>query len=81
MTVFNGDTTAPQYIHTLTVTRRLGGNYTCTVSNDKPSSASASYNVPGIITAMYSVVPTISNNSVSTVLCLTYSRCVFYSEW
>ena len=47
MTVFNGNTTAPQYTHTLTVTRRLGGNYTCTVSNDKPSSASASYNVPG----------------------------------
>ena len=47
MTVFNGDTTAPQYTHTLNVTRRLGGKYTCTVSNDKPSSASASYNVPG----------------------------------
>ena len=47
MTVFNGNTTAPQYTHTLTVSGRLKGNYTCTVSNDKPSSASASYNVPG----------------------------------
>ena len=46
-TVFNGDTTAPQYTHTLTVTGRLGGLYTCTVANNKPSEDSTSYTVQG----------------------------------
>ena len=40
MTVLDNATTA-QYTHTLTVTGRLGGLYTCTVSNNKPSMASA----------------------------------------
>jgi len=31
-----------QYTHTLTVTGRLGGQYQCTVSNNKPSQDSAS---------------------------------------
>ena len=44
-TVLNNATTA-QYTHTLTVT--TGGEYTCTVSNNKPSSDSASITVPGI---------------------------------
>ena len=49
MTVFNGDTTAPQYTHTLTVTggSGMGGLYTCTVTNDKPSGDSATYTVQG----------------------------------
>ena len=49
MTVFNGNTTAAQYTHTLTVTggSGKGGDYTCTVSNNRPSSASASYTVQG----------------------------------
>ena len=38
---------AAQYTHTLTVTGRLGGLYTCTVSNDKPSEDSASYSLQG----------------------------------
>ena len=46
-TVLNNATTA-QYTHTLTVT--TGGEYTCTVSNNKPSSNSASITVPGIYT-------------------------------
>ena len=37
-----------QYTHTLTVTGRLGGDYTCTVANSKPSENSASYTVEGI---------------------------------
>ena len=37
-----------QYTHTLTVTGRLGGLYTCTVANDKPSDDSASYTVQGM---------------------------------
>ena len=41
------DTVTAQYTHTLTVTGRLGGLYTCTVSNNKPSSASASITVTG----------------------------------
>ena len=36
------------YKHTLTVTGTLWGLYTCTVSNNKPSSASASVTVIGI---------------------------------
>ena len=39
-TVFNDPVTA-QYTHTLTLTGRLPGLYTCTVANNKPSSASA----------------------------------------
>ena len=45
-TVLNDATTA-QYTHILTVTGRLGGLYTCTVSNDKPSEDSATYTVQG----------------------------------
>ena len=46
-----------QYTHTLTVTGRLGGDYTCSVANNRPSSASASYTLPGVNDmAMYSVV-------------------------
>ena len=49
MTVFDGNTIAPQYTHTLTVTggSGMGGDYTCTLANNKPSSASASYTVQG----------------------------------
>ena len=46
MTVLDNAMTA-QYTHTVTVTGRLGGQYVCTVSNDKPSQASASYTVKG----------------------------------
>jgi len=40
MTVLDDPVTA-QYTHTLTVTERLGGQYQCTVSNNKPSSDTA----------------------------------------
>ena len=46
-TVLNDPVTA-QYTHTLTVTEILVGLYTCTVSNDKPSTASAIITVEGI---------------------------------
>ena len=42
------DRVAAQYTHTLTVTRRLEGLYTCTVSNGKPSMDSAQLIVQGI---------------------------------
>ena len=45
-TVLDDPVTA-QYTHILTVTGYLGGLYTCTVSNNKPSSASASITVTG----------------------------------
>ena len=45
-TVLNSRSTA-QYTHTLTVTS--GGEYICTVANDKPSTASATITVPGIL--------------------------------
>ena len=47
-TVLNNAETA-QYTHTLTVAGRLGGLYTCTVANGKPSVATAQLNVQGII--------------------------------
>ena len=46
-TVLNDPETA-QYTHTLTETGSLGVNYTCTVTNNKPSTASATYIVQGI---------------------------------
>ena len=42
MTVLDNAVTA-QYTHTLTVTGRLGELYQCTVANNKPSTATASY--------------------------------------
>ena len=45
-TVLNGRVTA-QYTHTLTVTGRLGGFYTCIVANDKPFETSANFTVQG----------------------------------
>ena len=47
-TVLNDPLTA-QYTHTLTVSGRPEGLYTCTVSNSKPSKDSAQLNVPGIL--------------------------------
>ena len=44
-TVLNDPETA-QYTHTLTITS--GGLYTCTVANDKPSTASATIIVQGM---------------------------------
>ena len=41
------DSVTAQYTHTLTVT--TGGEYTCTVSNNKPSSDSASITVRGTV--------------------------------
>ena len=46
-TVLDDPVTA-QYNHTLTVIGRLGGLYTCTVANDKPSEHSSSFTVLGI---------------------------------
>ena len=46
VTVLDNRETA-QYTHTLTVSGRLGGLYQCTVSNNKPSTASAQLSVQG----------------------------------
>ena len=46
MTVLDDPVTA-QYTHTLTVTGRLGGQYQCNVSNNKPSAATAQFTVKG----------------------------------
>ena len=43
------DRVTAQYTHNLTVTGRLGGLYTCTVANNKPSEDSANLNVEGIV--------------------------------
>ena len=42
------DPETAQYTHNLTVQGQLLGNYTCTVSNRKPSTASASITLQGI---------------------------------
>ena len=41
------DPVSAQYTHTLTVTGRLTGLYTCTVANNKPSSDRTQYYVNG----------------------------------
>ena len=46
-TVLDNRTTS-QYTHTLTVTGRLGGLYTCNVTNNKPSNAVAQLTVEGM---------------------------------
>ena len=51
-TVLDDPVTA-QYTHTLTVTGRLGGLYTCTVANNKPSSDSADFTVQGTCVCGY----------------------------
>ena len=42
------NTSTAEYAHTLTVAGRLGGLYTCTVANDKPSMESANLSIQGI---------------------------------
>ena len=70
-----------QYTHILTVTGSLGGLYTCTVSNNKPSSASASITVTG--NTLFSLIhssnsshnmagPTICHLPFSTFLYTTF---------
>ena len=54
-TVLHDPVTA-QYTHTLTVTERLGGLYTCTVANNKPSSDSAMHTIKGMRGLIESVV-------------------------
>ena len=46
MTVLDDPVTA-QYTHTLTVTGRLGGQYQCSVNNNKPSTTTAQFTVQG----------------------------------
>ena len=46
MTVLDSAVTA-QYTHTLTVTGRLGGQYQCNVTNNKPSTAAAQFTIQG----------------------------------
>ena len=48
-TVLDNQKTA-QYTHTLTVTGRQVGLYTCTVGNNKPSQDSAELSVQGMVT-------------------------------
>ena len=49
-TQFNGDTSDPQYTHNFTLTggSGMGGLYTCTVANNRPSSASVQLIVQGM---------------------------------
>ena len=61
-TMLNDPQTA-QYTHTLNVTERLEGLYTCTVANNKPSTASATITVQGNnISTEYTTLNTVSIN-------------------
>ena len=66
VTIFN-DTERAQYIHTLTQIGRLGGNYKCNISNNKPSSDSANLYVQGktlfYVFAVYSLFTLFHHNS------------------
>ena len=53
-TVLNDPVTA-QYTHILTVTEILGGLYTCTVTNNKPSNDSANITLEGTTTTLLTV--------------------------
>ena len=68
-TVLDNAMTA-QYTHTLTVTGRLGGLYTCTVSNNKPSSASASITVTG--NTLFSLIHSCNSLIWLAHLCTTF---------
>ena len=48
------DPETAQYTHTLTVT--TGGEYTCTVQNNKPSSDSATITLRGLLRASYIII-------------------------
>ena len=52
LTVLDNAMTA-QYTHTLTVTGTLPGHYECTVSNNKPSTATRSFIVQGNVRIQY----------------------------
>ena len=60
-TVLDDPVTA-QYTHTLSIgvgafdSEYTGGEYTCTVTNDRPSSDSTSITIPGIISWLYALL-------------------------
>ena len=77
-TVLNDPETA-QYTHTLTVT--TAGEYTCTVTNNKPSSASASITLAGLCNVvnnhlfyekLLSILASVSVTSLSTSLTVSW---------
>ena len=69
------DPVTEQYTHTLTETGRVGGHYTCTVSNTKPSSASATIVVRGSSTHIphcrYQKLPITSTVPSAPILTVT----------
>ena len=67
------DRVIAQYNHTLTVTGRLGGLYTCTVANDKPSVDSVQLFVKGVTIILYS--------SVSIIIILVLSSDPSYTAF
>ena len=61
VTETNYDTYGGNYTNILTVTERLDGLYTCTVANDRPSTASATITVQGNnISTEYTTLNTVS---------------------
>ena len=62
------DRVTAQYTHTLTVTGRLGGLYTCTVANDKPFENSVNFTIKGNEKSIYNYVYIILQPSSSMVM-------------
>ena len=50
------DPETAQYTHTLTVTERLGGQYQCTVANNKPSNATAQFTLQGALHKLFLIL-------------------------
>ena len=55
VTVLDDPETA-KYTHTLTVTERLGGQYQCTVANNKPSNATAQFTLQGALHKLFLIL-------------------------
>ena len=78
------DAVTAQYTHTLTYTGRLGGLYTCTVSNEKPAVAHSSIFVEGRV--KFAGLPKLCNSTIFTQLphnpveCQQYKRAQQASE-
>ena len=62
--------TTSQYTHTLTMTGRLGGLYTCIVANNRPSEASAQLTVQSTCNIM-SCVKTCAHDCKNITVCVT----------
>ena len=67
------DRETAQYTHTLTVAGRLGGLYTCTVANDKPSEAGSNITIQGVYNMSLRYIAT---RCVHIILLIQHDHCL-----